>query len=399
MGGRPATASRMPRSLMEKENAVPGNGLKRSPRLGNFGASRGLARSGPGAGLKALSDATNLNDASNFIADPKASRDKKKLCGAQGTGGQKRQALGAATRVATGEQPVRVSVPVVAPVSVPPAPPRSTCMPNTRPSQDTTDDLMWGGDYAQDLFNHLFLEEANFLPRPDYMEKQTEINHKMRAILVDWLVEVHKKYRLRQETLFLTVSLIDRYLSRTVVVRRKLQLVGVVAMFIAAKFEEITPPEAVDFAYITDNAYSKDDILQMECTMLTTLGFLICGPTVVHFSDRLHNDNQSDAIHREVGYYLCELALVEYRMIRFLPSHLVAAATLLSNELVGRDVLWPACVAQQARYTEDQLQTCVNELHVLLEAAPKSSLQAVRRQYMLPQHHCVASMTFRAAAN
>jgi hypothetical protein len=265
-------------------------------------------------------------------------------------------------------------------------------MPSAIPSQGANEDLMWGGVYAQDLFNHLFLEEATFLPRQDYMDVQNDINHKMRAILVDWLVDVQRKFRLRQETLFLMVNLMDRYLSRSAVVRKKLQLVGVASMFIATKFEEITPPEAVDLAYITDNAYSKGDILQMECKMLTTLAFQICVPTVVHFSDWLHHVNQSDATHREVARYLAELALVQYHMVRFLPSYLVAAATLLSNELFGRDPLWPAYVAKQARYTEDQLQICVDELRVLLEAAPKSSLQAVRRKYMLPQHHCAASM-------
>jgi hypothetical protein len=226
------------------------------------------------------------------------------------------------------------------------------------------------------------------------MESQNEINAKMRAILVDWLVEVHMKYRLRPETLFLTVNLIDRYLSQTLVVRKRLQIVGVVAMFIAAKFEEIQPPEVADFAYITDNAYTKNDILQMECDMLTTLGFQICAPTAAHFKDNVHKVNQSEATHREVAHYLTELALPEYRMIRFAPSHLVAAAALLSNELVGRQPAWPAHVAQHARYTEDQLRTCVNELRALIEAAPNNSLQAVRRRYMLDQHHCVAAMTF-----
>merc|ERR1719355_296187 len=102
-------------------------------------------------------------------------------------------------------------------------------------------------------------------------------------ILIDWLVEVHMKYRLRGETLFLTVNLIDRYLSRMPVMRRRLQLVGVVAMFVAAKFEEISPPELHDWVYITDKAYTNEDVLVMEVTMLNTLNFQVMVPTAAHF--------------------------------------------------------------------------------------------------------------------
>ena len=53
---------------------------------------------------------------------------------------------------------------------------------------------------------------------------QTDINDKMRAILIDWLVEVHLKFKLMPETLFLTHNLIDRFLSKKVVTRKNLQV-------------------------------------------------------------------------------------------------------------------------------------------------------------------------------
>lgn len=83
----------------------------------------------------------------------------------------------------------------------------------------------------------------------------------MRAILIDWLIEVHFKFKLLPETLFLTINLIDRYLERVIVNRTKLQLVGVTSMLIASKYEEIYAPEVRDFVYITDNAYTKEEIL------------------------------------------------------------------------------------------------------------------------------------------
>jgi hypothetical protein len=80
----------------------------------------------------------------------------------------------------------------------------------------------------------------------------------MRQILVDWLVEVHLKFKLLPETLFLTVNLIDRYTYIKQVKRNDYQLLGVTAMLIACKYEEIYAPEIRDFIYMTDKAYTKE---------------------------------------------------------------------------------------------------------------------------------------------
>lgn len=86
----------------------------------------------------------------------------------------------------------------------------------------------------------------------------------MRAILVDWLVEVSQEYKLVSETLFLAINYIDRFLSQGAVPRRKLQLVGITCMLIAAKYEEIYAPQIDEFCYITDNTYTRDEMLAME---------------------------------------------------------------------------------------------------------------------------------------
>ncbi|CAE8710734.1 unnamed protein product, partial [Polarella glacialis] len=174
-------------------------------------------------------------------------------------------------------------------------------------------------DYAHTIFDHLFHEEQVALqPLPNYMEVQPEVNGKMRAILVDWLVEVHMKYKLRSETLFLTVHLIDRYLSSgPVVSRKKLQLVGVVAMFIAAKFEEIDPPTVHNFVYITDNAYTKEEILQAECSMLAVIGFDMVMPMAGQFLDRLLRAHGCDGQHKSLARYLLELSLVDVKLLRY----------------------------------------------------------------------------------
>lgn len=99
------------------------------------------------------------------------------------------------------------------------------------------------------------------MTNPDYMTTQEDINEKMRSVLVDWLIEVHLKFKLLPETLYLTINLIDRYLSRVKVTRKRLQLVGVTSMLIASKYEEIYPPEIKDFVFVTDQAYNREDLL------------------------------------------------------------------------------------------------------------------------------------------
>lgn len=254
------------------------------------------------------------------------------------------------------------------------------------------EDIQAAAEYAAEIGEHLRVGEGLFLPRADYMESQQDINARMRAILVDWLVEVHMKYKLRGETLFLAVNLIDRYLSQVATPRKKLQLVGVGALLVAAKFEEIHPPEVNDFVYITDNAYTKDEILSMECAMLNALSFQVACPTVVHFLERIARANRCDVRHRHLVQYIAELALLDMRMLRYPPSHLAAAAVLLSNELLQTPLAWPAAVAQQAQHSEQAIRGCADELRGSLEGAVTSSLKALRKKFSAPERSSVSRL-------
>jgi hypothetical protein len=122
------------------------------------------------------------------------------------------------------------------------------------------DDVLCVTSYVQEMYTHFREKEKTTSVRPGYMKKQLHINERMRAILVDWLIEVHLKFKLVPETLHLTINLIDRYLSLQEVNRSKLQLVGVTSLLIASKYEEIYPPELRDLVYICDRAYTRSDV-------------------------------------------------------------------------------------------------------------------------------------------
>lgn len=110
--------------------------------------------------------------------------------------------------------------------------------------------------------------QSHLTPPPSFIHLQPDINPNMRAILVDWLVEVAEEFQLHLDTLHLAVSYTDRYLSKVSVPRNKLQLLGTTSLYIAAKYEEIHPPEIGEFAYITDDTYTKKQVLKQPVLVL-----------------------------------------------------------------------------------------------------------------------------------
>ncbi|XP_026382447.1 cyclin-B2-1-like [Papaver somniferum] len=105
------------------------------------------------------------------------------------------------------------------------------------------------------------------------MVQQSDINEKMRAILVDWLIEVHYKFELMDETLFLMVNIIDIFLARQTVEQKKLQLVGITAMLLACKYDEVSVPVVDDLFLISGKAYTRKEVLAMEKLIVNTLQF------------------------------------------------------------------------------------------------------------------------------
>lgn len=238
-------------------------------------------------------------------------------------------------------------------------------------------------EYLPDIMEHLRTFETKWLPSPDYMHAQTDINEKMRAILIDWLIDVHLKFKLVPETMYLTVNIIDRFLSAKHVARKKLQLVGVTAMLIASKYEEIYAPEVKDFVYISDKAYSRDEILKMESLMLNTLGFNLTVPSALQFVGRFvkASGNGADKEFEMLSTYIVELMLQEYFMIKYLPSMVAASAVYLAQQILGRGV-WTSTMHRYTQYSEAALKNCSNDLFGLLKAARMNpQLQAVKKKY------------------
>lgn len=245
-------------------------------------------------------------------------------------------------------------------------------------------------EYAAEIHTYLREMEEKTRPKAGYMKKQPDITTSMRAILVDWLVEVGEEYKLQNETLYLAVNYIDRFLSSMSVLRGKLQLVGTAAMLLASKFEEIYPPEVAEFVYITDDTYTKKQVLRMEHLVLKVLSFDLAAPTINQFlTQYLLNHSVSKQVE-SLAMYLSELSLVDSEpFLKYLPSQTAAAAYILANHTVTGGS-WPKSLIDMSNYSLEDLMPCVEDLHKTYLNAPQHAQQSIREKYKGPKYHEVS---------
>ncbi|CAN1274290.1 CYCA3-4 [Linum perenne] len=263
-----------------------------------------------------------------------------------------------------------------------------------------TDDPQMCTPYVSDIYEYLHKLEAEpkRRPLPDYIEKiQTEVSPNMRGILVDWLVEVAEEYKLVSDTLYLTITYIDRFLSLTPSNKQRLQLLGVSSMLIASrKYEEITPPNVDDFCYITDNTYSKDEVVKMEADILKRLKFELGTPTIKTFLRKINRAAQEDYISQNLqlefmGCYLAELSLLDYNCVKFLPSVVAASVMFLARFIINPKMHpWNSTLHEYSGYSPAELKECVLILHDLYLSRRGGGLHSVRDKYKQHKFKCVA---------
>ncbi|XP_020254657.1 G2/mitotic-specific cyclin S13-7-like isoform X2 [Asparagus officinalis] len=235
-------------------------------------------------------------------------------------------------------------------------------------------------DYIEEIYK--FYKISENLSRPgDYMESQMEINAKMRAILADWLIEVHHKFELMPESLYLTFYIIDRYLSMKKVLRRELQLVGVSSMLIACKYEEIWAPEVNDFICISDRAYSREQVLTMEKEILNVLEWSLTVPTPYMFLVRFLKAAMADKEMEHMVFFLAELGLMQYSMIKYRPSMVAASAVYAARCVLKKSPLWTETLKRHTGFSDAQLFDCVQILVRCHAEAPQDKLKFVYKKY------------------
>jgi hypothetical protein len=229
---------------------------------------------------------------------------------------------------------------------------------NNLDEEDLEDPLMVA-EYANEIFEYLRDLECKSIPNPQYMSHQDDLEWKTRGILVDWLIEVHTRFHLLPETLFLAINIIDRFLSEKVVQLDRFQLVGITAMFIASKYEEVLSPHVENFKRIADDGFSEAEILSAERFVLSTLNYDLSYPNPMNFLRRVSKADNYDIQSRTIGKYLMEISLLDHRFMAYRPSHVAAGAMYLARLMLDRGE-WDATLSYYAGYTEDEVEPVVH---------------------------------------
>lgn len=241
--------------------------------------------------------------------------------------------------------------------------------------------------YAMDIFNYMKSRESLF-PIDDYLSRMKGITAWMRALLVDWMVEVQESFELNHETLYLAVKLVDLFLTRSTrrqpieqhLTKEELQLLGAASLFLASKFDERVPPLVDDFLYICDGAYSLTQLLHMEMNILKVVDFNLCVPLSYRFLRRYARCARVSMPTLTLARFVLEQCLLEYGLVEHSDSKMAAAALYLAlrmKALTG----WTPTLEYYTGYSLKEILPIALAQNAVLHKKPKSAISTVRNKY------------------
>ena len=252
--------------------------------------------------------------------------------------------------------------------------------------------ISFSGEYINEIYSNLLVNEKNLKPLYGYIQNQHDINEQMRAILIDWLIEVHYKFHLKDETLYQTVFIIDSYLSMFPILRAKLQLLGIAALLISCKSQEIYYPQLFELIDITDGAYVKEELVEMENHILKILSFNIVSPTAIEFYNIVSKAFNFDQKQYFLGKYFMESSLIDYQMIKYTASVIGVSCAYVVMKFCGINnykCLYSKNVIKE-ECPQKVIKEAAREICHLVKNLSNSTLKAVRDKYSLPQFLNVA---------
>ena len=258
-------------------------------------------------------------------------------------------------------------------------------------------------DYINIIYYNLLKEEnVELKPKPilTYMKNQKEINDQMRSILVDWIIDVHHKFGFTDETLFMTILIIDRYCSIEEVTRIKYQCLGITALMIACKHEEINVPKVEDFIYITDNAYTKEEVFQMENDVLSKLHFSLLYPSPIKFYEYLSLHFNFNKKYHMLGKYLMESFLLDLKYIKYKPSIISCACTYIVMKFFKMEN-YRQSYDKKFYLVDENVNTisngfgvkdCAQDICVFVDNINNTNLLSCQKKYTKPEFESVSTL-------
>ncbi|KAJ2507203.1 B-type cyclin, partial [Coemansia sp. RSA 2052] len=239
-------------------------------------------------------------------------------------------------------------------------------------------------EFSDDIFGYMRELEVRLMPNPRYMALQASLTWSTRAVLVEWIVQVHERFDLLPESLYLAVNCVDRFLSAKEIAVSKLQLVGAVCLLLASKYEEIHVPSVKDIEFMVEGNYKAAEILQAERYVLRMLGFDMGWPGPLSFLRRISKADTYDPTTRTLAKYLMEVTLMDERFIAVPCSKVAAIAHYLAMRFLDKGP-WTRAHAFYSGYFESELAPYVPVLvRQLLEPLKHRAIfdKYTSRQYM-----------------
>ena len=257
-------------------------------------------------------------------------------------------------------------------------------------------------EYINIIYYNLLKEEQKGIsPMPDYtcLSRQPEINDKIRGILVDWLIDVHYKLHFTDETLFITISIIDRFLSVSEIKRVKFQLLGITALMIACKHEEIDLLKINDFIYLTDNAYKKNEVIKMEEELLDKLNFSFVYPSPIKLFEYLSLHFGFNKTQHLMGKFLMENFLLDIKNVKYSPSiiscaciYIVMKFCKLRNYKDSYNDKFFNIDPNNKQYSEHDVKECAKDICHLVDHINKNNFLSCYKKYSKPEQENVSLM-------
>lgn len=249
-------------------------------------------------------------------------------------------------------------------------------------------------DYIQEIYANLLIDERNKNPKKiaGFMERQNEINAQMRSILIDWLIDVHLRFKLRATTLFFTVRIIDNYLYLKLIQRCNFQLLGIAALLIASKHEEIYIPKLDDLIYVTDNAYKKEELVQMEEDVLDILKFDILSPSPLDFYQIIAKSFSFKKKHYYLGRFFMESFLLDINYTCYSPSVIACACAYIVMKYYKIEN-YQRCYDKRLTSegaSQEEIKSVAKEMCFFIDNLNKTELKGAKNKFSLSKYEQVA---------
>ena len=219
----------------------------------------------------------------------------------------------------------------------------------------------------------------------------------MRGVLIDWIIDVHFKFGFMDETLFMTVLIIDRYLSVCQVPKISFQLLGITAMLIACKHEEIELPKVEDFIYITDNAYTRDEVFKMENDILNIFKFELLYPSPIKFFEHLSLKFNFNKIQNLTGKYLMETFLLDIKYLKYKPSIIACTCAYIIMKFFkikcyheAYDKKYYNLNEEESKYDEHDIKECAKDICYYVDNISRTNFLSCKNKYSKDENGRVA---------